>query len=107
MNRNSEPLPSMNTSPWNYYGRLPAKQEPDPSDSAPDPTLGAARDVTRTRAQLMEYLRRTLAEYSDIRGGQCGYQKMIDDAMQPPPRPESIEETLRRLTDGKPGGDAP
>ncbi|HSQ05764.1 MAG TPA: hypothetical protein VLN59_17120 [Burkholderiales bacterium] len=91
----------MNTSPWNYYGRLPAKQDADPSPSAPDPTLGAEKNVTRTRAQLVEYLRRTLAEYSDIRAGQSGYQKMIEDALQPPPRPESIEETLHRLAGRK------
>jgi hypothetical protein len=61
--------------------------------------------VTRTREQLVEYLRRTLAEYSNIRVGQAGYQKMITDALQPPPHPESIEETLRRLTGDKPPGD--
>ena len=96
--------PSMNSSPWSYYGRGPERRDADISDAKPDPTLGAVRDVTRTREQLVRYLQRTLQEFCDIRGGQRGYQKMIDDAMQPPPQPESIEETLRRLTGEEPPG---
>lgn len=86
----------MNKSPWSSYGRLPAAPDADASQ-APDPTLGAAANVARGREDLVRYLQRTLKEYADIRAGRSGYQRLVADAMQPSPRPESIEERLRRL----------
>ncbi len=94
----------MHRSPWSYYGHRPGTLDADRQRSSADPTFGAERNVTRTREQLAQYLQRTLQEYSNIRAGDCGYRKMIDDALKPPPRPESIEETLRRLAGKHPGG---
>jgi hypothetical protein len=97
----------MTTSPWNYYGRPTGKHDETVQRPAEDPTFGAEAHVARTREQLVQYLRQTLEEYSSIRAGERGYQKMIADALAPPPRPESIEETLRRLTGEKPPRNTP
>ncbi len=97
----------MHRSPWSYYGHGSGGPETSPQRSAPDPTFGAERNVTRTREQLVRYLHRTIEEYSNIRAGERGYQKMIDEALKPPPRPESIEETLRRLAGERSDGSDP
>lgn len=97
----------MHRSPWSYYGHGPGRVDAGPQRSGPDPTFGAERSVTRTREQLVEYLHRTLQEYSNIRAGERGYQTMIDEALKPPPRPESIEETLSRLARKRPRGSNP
>jgi len=92
--------PAMNKSPWSSYGRLPTEPDGKSSASRPDPTLGAAANVARGREQLSRYLESALKEYADIRVGRTGYQRLIAAAMTPSPRPESIEERLRRV-----GGD--
>lgn len=86
-----------NDSPWSAYGRAPKPGEPRPAGE-PDPTFGAAREAMRTHEQLKQYLARTLQEYNEIRAGRGGYARIVADALEPPPRPESIEETLRRLS---------
>lgn len=83
----------MHRSPWSSYGRPP---EPQPQQGS-DPTFGAAREVARGREQLARYLQRALRDYADIRAGRRGYQRLLDEALRPSPRPESIEERLRRL----------
>ena len=87
----------MNKSPWSSYGRIPAQPDGEAAAQRPDPTLGAAANVARGREQLARYLQRTLKEYADIRAGRSGYQRLVADALTPSPRPESIEERLRRL----------
>ena len=89
-----------NQSPWNAYGRLQSNADHAGPTGKPDPTFGAAREVMRTQQQLKAYLARTLHEYNEIRAGRSGYERIVAEAMKPPPRPESIEETLRRLSGG-------
>lgn len=86
----------MNRSPWSSYGRTPEPTE-TPRTRDADPTFGAAAQVARGREQMTRYLQRALKDYDDIRAGRCGYQKLVADALKPSPRPESIEERLRRL----------
>lgn len=90
-----------NRSPWSAYGR---QSDPDDGRHQPerDPTFGAAREVMRTQQQLKAYLARTLREYNEIRAGRAGYERIVAEALKPPPRPESIEETLRRLSGNAP-----
>jgi hypothetical protein len=90
-------------SPWSAYGRRPNRSEKAPSSAEPDLTFGAAREVMRTQQQLKAYLERVMQEYNEIRGGRAGYERIVAEALKPPPRPESIEETLRRLSGGHPG----
>ncbi|HYC48552.1 MAG TPA: hypothetical protein VED01_24015 [Burkholderiales bacterium] len=88
-----------NQSPWSSYGRRQNRSEqPQQATPQPDFTFGAAREAMRTHEQLKRYLERTMREFNEIRGGRAGYYRIIEDALKPPPRPESIEETLRRLT---------
>ena len=87
----------MNKSPWSSYGRIPAQADTPRDPDRPDVTFGAAAHIARGREQLAEYLQRTLKEYSDIRAGRGGYQRLLADALKPSPRPESIAERLRRL----------
>jgi hypothetical protein len=87
----------MNKSPWSSYGRMPAPQDPQAAPRSADPTFGAAAQVARGREQLARYLQRALKDYADIRVGRSGYQRLVADALRPSPRPESIEERLRRL----------
>lgn len=88
-----------NKSPWSSYGRLPEPSELEPHTDRPDMTFGAAARIARGRRQVAEYIQHALKEYADIRAGQCGYQKLVADALKPSPGPESIEERLRRLSD--------
>jgi len=76
---------------------MPAQPEPARDAGRPDPTFGAAGHVARGREQLTQYLQRALKEYSDIRAGRGGYQRLVADALKPSPHPESVAERLRRL----------
>lgn len=87
-----------NQSPWSAYGRRKNEAENARPAGEPDPTFGAAREVLRTQQQLKAYLARALQDYHEIRAGRAGYERIVAEAMKPPPRPESIEETLRRLS---------
>ena len=92
----------MNDSPWSAYGRSQNRTDQAPRSGAADPTFGAAHEAMLTHEQLKKYLDRTLQEYNEIRAGRAGYVRMVTEALKPPPRPESIEETLRRLTGPQP-----
>lgn len=87
----------MHKSPWSSYGRMPTQPDGDSAAREPDPTFGAAAHVARGREQLARYLQSALKEYTDIRAGRSGYQRLVADALRPSPHPESIEERLRRL----------
>ncbi len=87
----------MNKSPWSSYGRISPQPDTRYTAENPDPTFGAAAHVARGREQLTRYLQHALREYADIRAGRGGYQTLVADALKPSPRPESIEERLRRL----------
>ncbi len=87
----------MNKSPWSSYGRNTAQPDADTRRRDPDPTFGAEARVARERERLVRYLQSALKEYADIRGGRSGYQRLVADALTPSPRPESVEERLRRL----------
>ena len=95
-----------NESPWSAYGRRHNPDGPIFSGDT-DPTFGAAREAMRTHEQLKQYLARALQEYNEIRAGRAGYARIVADALRPPPRPESIEETLRRLSGARRGGNPP
>ena len=102
----------MNNSPWSAYGRIQSNTEDSAASGKPDPTFGAARELVATQEQLRRYLARTLQEYHEIRAGRAGYTRIVAETLKPPPRPESIEETLRRLSGEKarnrtPRGDLP
>jgi hypothetical protein len=89
----------MDKSPWSAYGRPQNDTESTAANAdKPDPTFGAAREAMLTHEQLKHYLMRTLQEFNEIRAGRMGYGRMVSEALKPPPRPESIEETLRRLS---------
>jgi hypothetical protein len=94
----------MDKSPWSAYGRPQNDTDPTAASAGksdptkPDPTFGAAREAMLTHEQLKHYLTRTLQEFNEIRAGRTGYAHMVSEALKPPPRPESIEETLRRLS---------
>jgi len=85
------------------YGRRQKRSEKPPGPAEPDPTFGAAGEVMRTQQQLKAYLEHVMQEYNEIRRGRAGYERIVAEALKPPPRPESIEETLRRLSGGNPG----
>jgi hypothetical protein len=87
----------MNNSPWSAYGRN-QDNGGTPSPGKPDPTLGAAREAMLTHEQLRSYLAHTLHEFNEIRAGRTGYASIVAAALTPPTRPETIEETLRRLS---------
>ena len=89
-------------SPWSAYGRHQNKAEPPPTSAMSDPTFGIEREVMLTHEQLKRYLARTLQEFNEIRAGRTGYARIVAEALKPPPRPETIEETLRRLSGGLP-----
>ena len=86
---------AMNKSPWSAYGRTsPTKPA---HVRTRDLTFGAMANVERGREQLEKYLHDALRDYYEIRSGGRGYQKIIADALDPSPQPETIEERLRRL----------
>lgn len=87
------------SSPWSSYGRMDAQPDSHGQMQQGDPTLGAAANVARGREALSRYLQHTYQEYRDIRAGRSGYQRLVADALKPSPRPESIEERLRRVGD--------
>ena len=87
-----------NHSPWSAYGRRQEASEPRAFAPGLDPTFGVAREAMRAREQLKRYLTRTLEEYNEIRAGRAGYVRIVAEALKPPPGPETIEETLRRLS---------
>ena len=97
----------MDKSPWSAYGRRQNDTDGTAAFGKSDPTLGAAREVMLTHEQLKSYLARTLQEFNEIRAGRAGYARMVAEALKPPPRPETIEETLRRLSGGRAGGQRP
>lgn len=88
----------VNKSPWSAYGRRQPRPDAEPFPGRHDPTFGAAREVRLSQEQLRKYLDRTLHEFNEIRAGRTGYQRIITEAMKRPNHPESIEETLRRLS---------
>jgi hypothetical protein len=89
----------MDKSPWSAYGR-PKNDHERTAASADktDLTFGAAREAMLTHEQLKHYLTHTLQEFNEIRAGRAGYARMVSEALKPLPRPETIEETLRRLS---------
>jgi hypothetical protein len=92
-----------NNSPWSAYGRGPSSGDRFLPKGQVDPTFGAEREAMRTQAQLKQCLDRAMQEYNAIRVGNAGYARIIAEALKPPSRPESIEETLRRLSGLHPG----
>jgi len=94
----------MSQSPWSAYGRRQTgagePQEPD----KPDFTCGAAREAMLTQEHLRRYLAQAMQEYHEIRAGRAGYGRIVAEALKPAPRPETIEETLRRLSGSWLGG---
>jgi hypothetical protein len=84
-------------SPWSTYGRLPPEELRPPATPGDDVTLGAIDNLERGREQLQKYLANTVREYNEIRSGQTGYRKIVDDALNPSSAPETIEERLTRL----------
>ena len=88
----------MNKSPWSAYGRTPPTKPTHTREShARDLTFGALANVERGREQLEKYLHGALRDYYEIRSGGRGYQRMIAEALNPSPHPETIEERLQRL----------
>jgi hypothetical protein len=85
-------------SPWSTYGRMPPQsQQQQQAASSEDVTLGAMNDLARGREQLDKYLSNLMREYYEIRSGQTGYRKIVDDVLSPSDVPETIEERLTRL----------
>jgi len=89
--------PTMNKSPWNYYGRGPVRPEIRARAAAYDPIFGRALPVVNKQDKVAAYLEGTLAEYTKIRSGPAGYRKLIDAVLEQPVRRESITDTLIRL----------
>jgi hypothetical protein len=88
----------MNKSPWSAYGRPDHNGPNAPASGKTDPTSGVARELMLTHEQVKRYLERTLREYNEIRDGRAGYSAILAEALKPSPRPETIEERLRRLS---------
>jgi hypothetical protein len=84
-------------SPWSTYGRLPPETRKPAAAPGEDPTFGAIDNLERGRKQLQKYLADLVREYNEIRSGQTGYRKIVDDALNPSNAPETIEERLTRL----------
>lgn len=85
----------MSNSPWNAYGRTPP-HSPDSAAHA-GPVADVVNDVIRGRERVQSYLDGVLREYFDIQSGSAGYRHIIEDALTPSKRPETIEERLARL----------
>ncbi|MGZ3563881.1 MAG: hypothetical protein ACXWCY_14585 [Burkholderiales bacterium] len=86
----------MSESPWNAYGRLPAKPDAG-SEKKRDPVREVVAEAMRGREKLEHYLHAVLREFFEIRSGNTGYGQIVADALSPSTRPESIEEQLTRL----------
>jgi hypothetical protein len=87
----------MSDSPWNAYGRLPLNAGKTGRSDKNDPLAGVVNEVARGREQLDKYLNGAVREYFEIHNGRAGYRSIIDSALAPFTRPESIEERLNRL----------
>jgi hypothetical protein len=88
----------MNDSPWSAYGRMPAlPSNNDAAAAADNPVAGVVNEVLRGQAKLEQYLNGVMREYFEIHSGDTGYRSIIDDAMTPSNRPETIEERLKRF----------
>lgn len=87
----------MSKSPWSAYGRLPSKPQGNVNADKQDPISGVVKDVMRGREQLDNYLHGVLREFFEIRSGNTGYKHIIESALSPSTRPETIEERLTRL----------
>ena len=87
----------MNESPWSAYGRLPARSGNTDSSARDNPVAGVVNEVIREREKLDRYLQGVMREIFEIQSGDLGYRHIIDDALTPSTRPETIEERLNRL----------
>jgi hypothetical protein len=87
----------MSNSPWSAYGRLPALSANTERPATDDPVAGVVNEALREREKLEQYLNGVLREYFEIQSGDQGYRHIIDDALTPSNRPETIEERLNRL----------
>lgn len=87
----------MSNSPWSAYGRLPSLSNADGAAASDSPVAGVVNEVIRGREKLEQYLQGVLREYFEIQSGNTGYRSIIDGAMTPSSRPETIEESLNRL----------
>ena len=86
----------MNESPWNAYGRLPKPETGSKADKQ-NPVSEVVEQVERERQQVESYLDGVMREFFEIRSGNTGYRQIINDALSPSTRPETIEERLARL----------
>jgi hypothetical protein len=87
----------MSDSPWSMYGRLPLNSGAAEAGDKKDPVASVVSEVMRGREQLEKYLDGVLREYFAIQSGKAGYRSIIDSALTPSSRPETIEERLNRL----------
>lgn len=94
----------MKQSPWSHYGRTGATPQMQAETPVQQAIFQAAQNVERSQQLIDKYVRGAVTEYSRIRSGSSGYQKMIRDMLQRPSNPESVEETLRRLKRGPQAG---
>jgi hypothetical protein len=79
------------------YGRMPLNAAAAETGDKKDPVAGVVNEVMRGREQLEKYLDGVLREYFAIQSGKAGYRSIIDSALTPSSRPETIEERLNRL----------
>lgn len=84
----------MSNSPWNAYGCMPTDSAHSPESG---PLAELVQQVSRSHAQVRSYLDGVMREFQDIRSGTAGYRPMIEDALTPSQRPETIDERLARL----------
>jgi hypothetical protein len=94
----------MSNSPWSAYGRVPQQQQQQQQASSSDPVAGFLNEAARDREQIEKYLNGIVREYYEIQSGEGGYRKIINDALTPSSRPETIQERLERLADRTRGG---
>jgi hypothetical protein len=90
----------MKPSPWSHYGRAPKNVRKTPATPEQHAFAAAADNVAHGRRLAEQYLRGAITEFSHIRSGPDGYQKLVRDVLTPAAFPESIEDTLRRLARG-------
>ena len=87
----------MSKSPWSHYGRTGATQQMQAETPVQQAIFQATQNVERSQQMIDKYVRGAVTEFSQIRTGAAGYQKMIRGMLQRSATPESIDETLRRL----------